>query len=218
MSEKSDADAILAALRPVLDGLAATFGPTCEFVLHDYRRGQRSVVAVAGEVTGRRVGGALSEIGLAMLARGDAAVNDVNYMTRTPEGRVIKSSTMPLHDSAGRLFGALCVNFDVTTLRQAGDLLIALAGTTPAALPTTTFSDDFDDVVDNVVRAEELSRGKPVSALTRIERIALMSALDRRGVFQVRNAVPQVADRLGLSRSAVYADLAASRKQTSTGS
>ncbi len=205
-------DAILAALRSVAEGLAETFGPACEVVLHDYRLGEQSVVAVAGAVTGRTVGGALSEIGLAMLAQGDAAVNDVNYVTRTADGRTVKSSTMPLHDSAGRLFGALCVNLDVTVLRQAGDLLTALAGAAPAASAATTFSDDFGDVVDAAIRAEELARGKPVGSLSRGERVALVRTLDQRRVFQVRNAVQQVADRLGISRSAVYADLADSRR------
>lgn len=210
------ADAILVALRPVIDGLAATFGPTCEVVLHDYRRGEQSVVAVSGSVTGRRVGGALSEIGLAVLAQGDAATNDVNYLTRTPGGQLVKSSTMPLRDDAGRVFGALCVNVDVTALRQAGDLLTALAGAPPAEVPATTFSDDFDDVVDALIRAEEAARGKPVASLSRSQRLALLEALDRRGVFTVRNAVPRVAERLGMSRSAVYADLAASRQSPST--
>ncbi|MFF5234950.1 transcriptional regulator [Dactylosporangium sp. NPDC000521] len=208
------ADAILAALLPVIDGLAATFGPTCEVVLHDYRRGEQSVVAVAGSVTGRKAGGAISEIGLAVLAQGDAATNDVNYVTRAPDGRIVKSSTMPLRDGAGHVFGALCVNVDVTALRQAGDLLTALAGAAAAQLPATTFSDDFDDVVDALVRAEELARGRPVAALTRPERLALLRALDRRGVFAVRNAVPRVAARLGVSRSAAYADLAESRRST----
>lgn len=71
----------------------------------------------------------------------------------------------------------------------------------------TTFSNDFDDVVDALIRAEEVSRGKPVSSLTRVERLALLHVLDRRGVFTVRNAVPRIAERLGVSRSAVYADL-----------
>ncbi|WP_212998016.1 helix-turn-helix transcriptional regulator [Winogradskya consettensis] len=209
------ADAILTGLLPVIDGLAATFGPTCEVVLHDYRRGEQSVVAVAGAVTGRKPGGALSEIGLAVLAQGDAAANDINYLTRTQDGRIVKSSTMPLRDEAGHVFGALCVNIDVTALRQAGDLLTALAGTPSAPIPATTFSDDFDDVVDARIRAEEASRGKPAASLTRPERLTLLRALDRRGVFTVRNAVPRVAERLGISRSAMYADLADCRRSDS---
>nr|WP_232108145.1 MFS transporter [Streptomyces gossypiisoli] len=199
---------VLGALVMILTQLVMTAIMT----MHDYRRGEQSVVAVSGAVTGRKVGGALSEIGLAALAQGDAAANDINYVTRTGDGRIIKSSTMPLRDGSGHVFGALCVNVDVTALRQAGDLLTALAGTPPVQVTATTFSNDFDDVVDALVRAEEVSRGKPVSSLTRVERLALLQVLDRRGVFSVRNAVPRVAERLGVSRSAVYADLNECRK------
>ena len=205
-------DALFAALMPVAEGLAATFGPACEVVLHDYRRGEQSVVAVAGNVTDRRVGGALSEIGLSVLAKGDQAVNDLNYVTHAPNGRVIKSSTMPLRDGDGRLVGALCVNLDVTALRQAGDLIAAMAGVVPPQLPATTFTDDFDEVVDAVIRAEELARGKPVDGLNRAERLDLLRVLDERGVFAVRHAASRVAARLGVSRSGLYADLADCRK------
>jgi predicted transcriptional regulator YheO len=208
----NSADAILAALIPVTEGLAATFGPSCEVVLHDYRQGERSVVAVAGQVTGRRVGGAMSEIGMTMLAKGEEAANDLNYVTRTPDGRVIKASTMPLRDGQGRLFGALCVNIDVTALRQAGDILSALAGVAPVELPATTFTNDFDEVVDAVVRTQELTLGKSLGSLTRGERLGLIGTLDQRGVFKVRNAVPRVAERLGMSRSGLYADLAECRR------
>lgn len=66
----STADAVFAALSPVIDGIVATFGRSCEVVLHDYRDQERSVVAVAGSVTGREVGDAMSEIGLRVLAAG----------------------------------------------------------------------------------------------------------------------------------------------------
>lgn len=215
MADRSG-DAILAALTPVVDGLAATFGPSCEVLLRDYRRGEQSVVAVSGQVTGRRVGGAMSEIGLSMLAKGgEEAANDLNYVTRTPDGRVVKSSTMPLRDERGRLIGALCVNIDVTALRRASDVLSALAGVSPVELPATTFTNDFTDVVDAVVRAEELVRGKPFGGLSRVERLNLVDALDERGVFAVRNAVPRVAERLGMSRSGLYADLAEARRTRS---
>lgn len=206
------ADAVLGALKGVVPGLAATFGRSCEVVLHDYRQPDNSVVAVAGEVTGRRVGGAMSEIGLAVLAAGDQAVDELNYLTRTRDGRLIKSSTMPLRDEHGEVFGALCVNLDVTALRQVGDLLADLAGG-DVAPTTTTFSDDVEEVVDAVVRAEELALAKPVAGLGKPERLRLLRALDRRGVFHLRGAAPKVAARLGISRASLYADLATCRTE-----
>lgn len=128
---ETERDAIIAALTSVVDGIAATFGPVCEVVLHDYRKPESSVVAIAGSVTGRTVGGAMSEIGMRMLARGDEAADELNYVTRTETGKLVKSSTMLLRDSSGAVFGALCVNVDVTAATEVHALLGALAGTVP---------------------------------------------------------------------------------------
>ncbi|MFF4488152.1 transcriptional regulator [Streptomyces sp. NPDC001544] len=219
LSQQAERDAILAALGPVVDGLVATFGPVCEVVLHDYRRPEKSVVALAGEVTGRTVGGAMSEIGMRMVARGDTAADELNYVTRTPAGKLVKSSTMPLRDSAGTVFGALCVNLDVTALTQAHALLGSLAGTGTDTTepPTTVFGDDIDTVVDAIVDAHQLRQNASWSQLDRAQRLELFRGLDERGVFAVRRAVEQVAGRLGISRASAYNYLAQARSAASEG-
>ncbi|MFD0419371.1 transcriptional regulator [Streptomyces sp. NPDC127108] len=210
-------DAILAALVPVADGIAATFGSLCEVVVHDYRRPEESVVSIAGSVTGRSVGGAMSEIGMGMLARGDEARDELNYLTRTQDGKLVKSSTMLLRDSGGAVFGALCVNLDITAVQQVGSLIGELAGVAvPAEVPTTTFGDSaevIDAVVGSVVDAYQLKRSRPWGELDRAERVELFRGLDERGVFAVRRAVPQVAERLGISRASAYSYLAKARAQ-----
>ncbi|OKK04238.1 helix-turn-helix transcriptional regulator [Streptomyces sp. CB02400] len=212
----AERDAILAALAPLVDGIAATFGPVCEVVLHDYRRPEGSVVAVAGSVTGRTVGGAMSEIGMRMLARGDEAADELNYVTRTGTGTLVKSSTMMLRDSAGAVFGALCVNVDATAVGQAHTLLGALAGlgTGSAEPPTTAFGNDIDSVVEAIVDAHQLRQHRGWAQLDREERLRLFRDLDARGVFAVRRAVEQVAGRLGISRASAYSYLSRSRTTT----
>ncbi|MFC9286052.1 transcriptional regulator [Streptomyces sp. NPDC057052] len=214
----AERDAVLRALVPVVDGVAATFGPVCEVVLHDYRCPENSVVAVAGEVTGRAVGGAMSEIGLRVLARGDDADDELNYVTRTAGGRTVKSSTMVLRDSAGTVFGALCVNVDVTEVGRAQALLAALAGAAgpPADAPVTTFGDDIDSVVDTLLDTH-LPRDRTWAGLDRSRRLALFRALDERGVFAVRRAIEQVAARLGISRASAYSYLSQARTATGSG-
>lgn len=207
---EAERDAIVAALTPVVDGLVATFGPVCEVVLHDYRDPDSSVVALAGSVTGRAVGGAMSEIGMRIVARGDAAGDELNYVTRTQSGRTVKSSTMVLRDSTGAVFGALCVNLDVTAASEAHALLGALAGIAgaPVELPVTTFGDDIDSVVDAIL---DTHRHQPWGALGRAERLTLFRSLDDRGVFAVRRAIEQVAARLGISRASAYSYLSQAR-------
>ncbi|MFI8215240.1 transcriptional regulator [Streptomyces sp. NPDC085932] len=214
----AEQDAILAALTPVVHGIAATFGPVCEVVLHDYRNPEKSVVAVAGSVTGRAVGGAMSEIGMRVLAHGDEAADELNYVTRAGNGAVVKSSTMVLRDSTGAVFGALCVNVDVTAVSRVHDLLGALAGAgaAPAELPVTTFGNDIDSVVDALVDAHRTRQRGSWPELDRAERLELFDGLDARGVFAVRGAVEQVAARLGISRASAYHYLARARAARDT--
>lgn len=215
----AERDAIIAAIAPVVDGIAATLGGFCEAVVHDFRRPEASVVAIAGSVTGRDVGGSMSEIGMGILAHGDAAADELNYVTRTPDGKLVKSSTMVLRDSGGAVFGALCVNLDITAVNQVHGLIGGLAGVhTETAVPTTTFGDDIEAVLNAVVDAHQLRRGRPWRELGRGERVELFRGLHERGVFAVRRAVPRVAARLGISRASAYSYLAEARAtETETG-
>ncbi|MCO1578478.1 helix-turn-helix transcriptional regulator [Crossiella sp. SN42] len=201
MSTTVEADDLFESVRPLVAGLAATYGPTAEIVLHDYRNPEASVVAISGAVTNRHVGGAMSEIGLGLLAAGPEAEDRLNYLTRLPDGRLVRSSTMLLR-LRGQVVGALCVNLDVTALRQAADTLTAMAGPLEPA-PVTVFSDDVDQVVDAVI-AEEGGCDRA----DRADRRRIIAALDRRGVFAVQRSAARVAEHLGISRATLYNDLA----------
>lgn len=207
-SADSDADLLLAAFRPIVDSLAQTLGTTAEVVLHDFRQPDRSIVAIAGSVTARHVGGAMSEIGLEILTQGPAAQDRINYHTRTADGRTIKSSTMVIRDRQGSVIGALCVNTDITRIRQAVAVLRGFVGETDTQSGVTTmFSDDITKVVEVVIRQEEERLGQAFSSRTRPGRLEVIKALDSRGVFKLQRAADEVAKRLGVSRATVYADL-----------
>ena len=209
--DNSTADAVFAALTPVINGIVATFGRSCEVVLHDYRDQEHSVVAVAGSVTGRTVGDAMSEIGLRVLAAGADARNEVGYVTRAQDGRVLKCTTLPLRDVDGTLIGALCINIDISAIKRATGVLSDLLGLSalemsPAA--TTNFSGDLDQVVESLIERAERAHAVPVAALGRDERLALVRSLNEAGVFGLRGAPGRIAKRLGISRTGLYNDLA----------
>lgn len=206
----SEADIIFAALTPALEGIAKTYGPHCEVVLHDYRDPEHSVHAVAGSITGRKPGGAMSEIGFRVLQKGDDAVNELNYFTRAPDGRQLKCSTMPLRDSRGALIGALCINIDITVLREASMMLTQMLDqgeSEPASDSVTVFANDITEVIDSLVAQEESRRATPASGLSKAERLEVIEQLSNKGVFSVRGAAPKVATRLSISRAALYNDL-----------
>lgn len=202
-------------LGSVVGGIRETFGRKCEVVLHDYRMPEHSVVAVAGDVTGRQIGSAMSEIGLKLLRMGDDAKDMLNYVTRLPDGRTIKSSTILLRDSSEHVFGALCINLDVTEMRVLTRLIAEVSGDLDQVGTTsTTFSNDIGAVIDSVLAEVEANLGHGLTRLTVDERIEVFRLLDQRGLFQVRRSVPIVAERLGLSRATVYNYIARLRQPT----
>lgn len=201
-------DALIETLKPVVTGLGATLGPFCEVVLHDFRRPDASIVAISGSLTSRHVGGAMSEIGLGLLAEGDKAQDKIGYVVRTANGRTVRSSTMLLRDAAGGVLGALCVNLDITELRLALNTLTTLLGDTePLPSAATVFSDDIGQIIETVIIQEEQRLGRVLSHDTRLGRLEVIKALDGRGVFNLPRAANEVAEHLSVSRATVYADL-----------
>jgi predicted transcriptional regulator YheO len=192
-------------LRPLVDAIGTTFGQRCEAVLHDFRQRDASIVAIAGNLTDRHIGGSVSEIGLAIMAAGDDAKPQYNYVTRAPNGRVLKSTTVPLRDPQGHVFGMLCINVDVTELRMLSNVLSELIGSGDEEPPQpVTFVDDVGQLLDQVIQEEELAVGKPIDRFNRHNRLDILEALERRGVFSVQRSVPKVAEYLGVSRATVY--------------
>lgn len=213
-ADPAEIESILRSYASVIDGIQKTFGEHCEVVLHDYRDRDHSVVAVAGDVTGRQVGSPMSLIGLNMLKQGDDAVDDLNYITRLPDGRVLKSSTMLLRTSDGHVIGALCMNIDITELRSVGRLLDQITGVhDEREAPQTTFSPDPDAVIDSALAEAESVLGHPLTRLRTAERMEVFRLLEQSGVMQLRRSVPVIAERLGLSRATVYNYLMRIRKE-----
>src|SRR3954453_12435584 len=121
----------LDVLKSIVPAVASALGRHCEVVLHDFRQPDSSIVAIAGGLTGGHVGGSMSQIGLEVLAAGDAAEERYDYVTRGPGGRVMRSTTIPLRDHDGHVFGAFCINVDTTELRALQSFVEDIIGTAP---------------------------------------------------------------------------------------
>ena len=198
------------ALQSLLDGLTATLGSQSEVVLHDFSDPDHSIRAISGEVTNRKVGSPVSPNVLAVMQEGRDAQMRLNVVNRTPEGRVVKTSTIPLRDEEGEVFGAVCINMDVTELRLAAALLTELGG--GELVSTQSFPLEVSETVHSVLDEEERRLGVSLSRLSRSEKQKLCGTLDRRGVFQLQKAIPIVAKRLGLSRASIYSYLSELRQ------
>jgi predicted transcriptional regulator YheO len=208
-------DQCLETITYLMQRMAGALGEKCEIVLHDFRQQEHSIVALAGRVTGRRKGGSVSQIGLSILREGDDAKPHYSYITTSPNGRILRSITVPLRDADNHVFGAFCVNFDVTEMWMMGQSIQALLGTDAEPPKPVSFVDDIHAVIADVIRDETSMLGRPLHELSRAERLQLLKALDFRGVFSLQKSIPQIADYLGLSRATLYSDLKRMRQTNS---
>jgi predicted transcriptional regulator YheO len=206
------ADEVLRLYRPVLRALAAAAGPTVEVVLHnldgtDVDLGHTIMAIENGHVTGRAVGGPSTSLGLDVLRNRQQNHDAFGYTGHTSDGRELRCSSIYFHNAAGDIIASLCVNVDVSALRQARNMLDALLPAASADAPQEHFGADLVSVVDSMILDGIREIGRPVENMSRDDKIAVLEKLDQRGVTQMRKSVEAIAKRLGISRVTAYAYL-----------
>lgn len=192
-------------LKPIASGIVKTLGDNlCEMVVHDLAHPESSIVHIEGNVTGRKVGGSLTDLGLANLQLGDEQEDILNYFTQTQNGKVLKSSSIMLRDENDHVFGALCINVDMSKFIALESLIRDLIAFDLKIHVHETFSDDISEVLQTLIEDANNKIGKPVEEMTKQDKVRFVGFLDEKGAFNVKKAVPFVAEYLGTSRFTIY--------------
>lgn len=200
---------ILQALVPIVEGLAQTFGKNCEVVLHDVNNPQNSIIAISnGHVTNRALGGPMSEYGLATLKKAQFDKHKINYMKKTSDGRILKSSLMYIKDEKGQVIGFLCINFDISEITVVKNILndmidINMPDSTSES-QEESFGSTINEVLSNIVNKTLESFGKPVAFMSKEDKVNIVETLEDKGVFLIKGAVDYVAKVLCVSRYTIY--------------
>lgn len=201
MQDKRETLALLCQLAVALRRL---FSPFCEIVIHDFADFEHSIVCIEGNVTNRRVGGAATDLLLAKASQGDTDADLYNYLTTLPGGRLMKSCTVFLREPDGNAYGAFCVNFDITPFIGMHKAVASFVATDERDDVVETFANDIEDTIHSIVADTLHETGQSLALMGREEKIELIGRLAEKGVFQVKKAVPILADQLGLSRATIY--------------
>lgn len=115
---------------PLVEFLGQALGPNTEIVLHDLDVPDQSIIAIAnGHISGRKIGGPVTDFALWFMKQGDAAAVPMmtGYRAVNAEGKICHSSSYFLRDSTGHMRGMLCINVDISDLvaiRNAANFLI----------------------------------------------------------------------------------------------
>lgn len=119
----------LERIKVIAHGLAVQFGPSCEVLIHDLQGDINSslVYIENGTITNRHVGDGPSHVVLDVLSHDDGSEGRFGYLTKTKDGRILKSSTMYIRDDTGRIAYLLGINQDITEFVMMHRLLDSLS-------------------------------------------------------------------------------------------
>lgn len=207
---------LMAALGRMVPGLARALGDDAEVVLHEFSHPQDSVVAIAGNITGRQVGAPLTDLVLRLLRQGKVDEDRISYPSRSTDGRPLKSSTIFIRDESNEVIGCLCINFDLTRWMVAGHVIEGYCRTAPLEDGAReTFTQDVESILNTSVEEALGQEGIPVVMMKKEDKLKVVKALDERGVFLIKGAVDSVAKHLDVSRYTIYNYLDEARGQKS---
>jgi predicted transcriptional regulator YheO len=203
---------------PLVKTIAQMFGKNCEVVLHDFSEPQKSIVAIEnGQVTGRKIGDSITDLALSIWRKGGYGKKKedkiVNYRTKTKDGKILKSSTTLIRDDQKKIIGCLCINYDLTEYLMFNKIVGEFCTTidldkeklkNETKNETETFSNNVDEVLENIIQEAIEKIGKLVSIMQKDDKLLIVKIVEEKGGFLIKGAIDQLAAEISVSRYTIY--------------
>ncbi|WP_434102436.1 PAS domain-containing protein [Enterococcus faecalis] len=204
----------------MLDGLGNFFGSTHEVILHSLENLESSAIKVInGHFSNRKEGAPITDMALKMLSQveseHDYAVKP--YYNKNQKGVILKSSTIPVIGENDRIIGLICINMhlemplidylqDLLPSGQQNDMSQELKN-------SEHFSDNIDELITtSLTKVKQAVESDPnVSHLNQIKEIVIR--LYDQGIFNLKDSVIKIADRLGISKNTIYLHIRNHKKE-----
>ena len=196
--------AILNSYRAVVEGVSALIGNHCEIVLHSLEDLEHSAICIAnGHNTNRQEGSPLTDLALKSLHNMKTDSVSKPYFTRIKNGGLMKSVTIAIRNKNQRIIGLLCININLDV--PLSQFIQALMPSNPMEeTSSVNFASSVEELVSQTVEhtIEEVNADRLVANNNKNRQIVV--SLFEKGIFDIKDAINLVADRLDISRHTVY--------------
>lgn len=212
-------DSKLELLTQIAHGTAAHFGGSCEVVIHDLKKQDidSSIVYIEnGHVSNRVLGDGPSEIVLETLSRNPESLKDrISYLTKTDDGRILKSSTIYIRGKDGSIDYIFSLNYDITGLLTIDNSIRSLISTSEmegADKPLLKITHNVNDLLDTLIEQSVEVAGKPVALMSKDDKVAAIQYLNNAGAFLITKSGDKVSNFFGISKFTLYSYIDAGRE------
>ena len=200
-------------LKQLAHGLAIQFGSSCEIAIHDLKTKdlEKSIVYIEnGHVSNRQTGDGPSGIVLETLQSDPSTIHDkLSYLTKTEDGRILKSSTFYIRDDDGSISYIFSLNYDITAFTAASTAIQSLIATKDN-LPDLTgdsprqITHNVNELLDLLIEQAVAKVGKPVAMMNKDDKVAVVQYLDHAGACLITKCGDKVSSYLGISKFTLY--------------
>lgn len=200
-------------LKQLAHGLAIQFGSSCEIAIHDLKTKdlEKSIVYIEnGHISNRQTGDGPSGIVLETLQSDPSTIHDkLSYLTKTEDGRILKSSTFYIRDDDGSISYIFSLNYDITAFTAASTAIQSLVATKDN-LPDLTgdsprqITHNVNELLDLLIEQAVAKVGKPVAMMNKDDKVAVVQYLDHAGAFLITKSGDKVSSYLGISKFTLY--------------
>jgi len=198
----------LTFLEQLAKGIASQFGPNCEVVVHDMSQNytDNSIVAIEnGHVTSRKIGDGPSMAVLDALRGDQSKLQDhSSYLTKTKDGRVLKSTTIYIRDQHKKVIGIFSINFDITNLMMIENALNPLISATSTQSESNRIPQNVNDLLIELIEESVRQVGKPVPLMTRDDKVKAIKFLNDRGALLITKSGDKISKYFGISKYTLY--------------
>lgn len=198
----------LEMLRQIAAGIAAQFGSNCEVLVHDVsnHHAESSVVVIEnGHVSGRKLGDGASKVVMDFLKEGNVDKQDhLAYLTKTPDGKILKSSTMYIKNSKGKVYAILSINYDISALLLVDNAIKDLIGTQDKVQSEPEKIVNVNDLLTELIEQSVALVGKPVALMNKEDKVKAIQFLNKNGAFLVTKSGDKIAKYFGISKYTLY--------------
>lgn len=198
--------------RRIARGIAAQFGPDCEVVVHDLREHEidHSIIAIEnGSVSGRKVGDGPSRIVLEALREDPKKLEDrLAYLTKTSDGKVLKSTTIFIRDDENKVIGILGINYDISYLlsfqKSIQEFTLQEENEGSEKKESSSIPLNVNDLLGDLIRQSIELVGKPVALMTKEDKVRAIGFLKDSGAFLITKSGPKICKTFGISSYTLY--------------
>lgn len=210
---------LLKAYEKLVPFIGKALGDNVEIALHQATDEGMPIIALYNaQMSGRNIGDPLTSLGKHIIDTKQYETKDyvTNYKSLSNSGKVLRSSSYFIKDDDETLIGMLCINVNISDYEYLHATIQRILGIDlqeddveyNREAPMEIFSNSLETTISQCIDECLKEMGYPNymehGRLNADEKMVIMRALQKQGVFNVKGAIPLVAKELASSEPTIY--------------